>query len=83
MESSTLTSQQARRLVADNVARMRRQRNWRQAQLAKKGGIGQTTISSLEDPQGKSPTLETLIAVANAFGVSPLVLLSNHGGDAS
>lgn len=77
MEASTSTSHPARRLVAENVARLRRQRNWRQAQLAKKAGIGQTTISSLEDPQGKSPTVETLSALAHAFRIPEWHLLTD------
>lgn len=77
MEASTSTSHPARRLVAENVARLRRQRNWRQAQLANKAGIGQTTISSLEDPQGKSPTVETLSALAHAFRIPEWHLLAD------
>lgn len=64
-----------RKHVAENVLRLRKQRGWSQTELASKAGVGQTTVSSVERPEDKSPTLETLEQLAQAFGVPAWTLL--------
>jgi len=66
---------QTRKIVAANVRRLRKQADMNQTVLAQKADLGQTTISSLEQPEGKSPTLDILTAVAGAFGVPVWTLL--------
>lgn len=68
-------SQDVRRMVAKNAMRLRKQDGINQTAMGALAGVGQTTISSLEDPDGKSPTLETLSAVAQACGVAEWALL--------
>lgn len=46
-----------------------------QTDLGRRSGVGQTTVSSVENPEGKSPTLETLAALARALQVPEWTLL--------
>ncbi len=64
-----------RKIVAANVARLRKDRGMNQTELGSRAGVGQTTISSIENPEGKSPTLETLSAIAKALQVPEWTLL--------
>jgi transcriptional regulator with XRE-family HTH domain len=64
-----------RRILASNVRRLRAQRQWSQTQLAVRAGIAQTVISYCEREDGKSPTLDTIEALANAFHVPVWALL--------
>jgi transcriptional regulator with XRE-family HTH domain len=66
---------QTRQLVAANVKRLRQARHMTQTQLGERSGVGQTTVSSVEQPGGKSPTLETLAALAKALDVPEWTLL--------
>lgn len=64
-----------RKIVAANVARLRKDRAMNQTDLGNRAGVGQTTVSSIENPEGKSPTLETLSAIAKALHVPEWTLL--------
>lgn len=64
-----------RKIVAANVKRLRLARNMTQTDLGKRSGAGQTTVSSIENPDGKSPTLETLSLLASALNVPEWTLL--------
>lgn len=64
-----------RKIVAHNIKRLRISKNWNQTELGKRAGVGQTTVSSIENPDGKSPTLEILAALAKAFDVPEWTLL--------
>jgi transcriptional regulator with XRE-family HTH domain len=66
---------ETRQLVAANVKRLRQARHLTQTQLGERSGVGQTTVSSVEQPGGKSPTLETLAALARALDVPEWTLL--------
>ena len=66
---------ETRQLVAANVKRLRQARHLTQTQLGERSGVGQTTVSSVEQPGGKSPTLETLAALAKALDVPEWTLL--------
>ena len=69
-----------RKTVATNVKRLRALRGWTQTDLGTKSGIAQTTISSVERPEDKSPTLDTLSQLAAAFDVPPWTLLVDLDG---
>lgn len=56
-----------RRQIAQVVQRLREQRRWSQKDLADASGVSQRMISDLENPEGPSPRLESLEAVAKAF----------------
>lgn len=46
-------------------------------EVAKSVGIGQSTLSQIEN--GTSPTLDTLIKICNALSIKPSELLSDDG----
>jgi transcriptional regulator with XRE-family HTH domain len=64
-----------RAAIARNVKMLRESISLSQSQLAAKAGIGQTSISNMEQPDGKSPTSDTLDSVAHALRVPPWVLM--------
>lgn len=64
-----------RKLLAANVKRLRLDLGWNQTELGKRSGVGQTTVSSVENGEGKSPTLETISALGRALGVPEWTLL--------
>ena len=61
-------------LVAQNLRAMRLQRKLTLKSLAQEAGISVSYVSMLERGQ-RSPPLDTLEALAEALGVSPLALL--------
>lgn len=64
-----ISNSPARRAIAHNVRRLRLAKGWSQIQLAHKAGVAQTAISYIENPDGKSPSLEMQEAIAAAFGL--------------
>jgi transcriptional regulator with XRE-family HTH domain len=64
-----------RQTVAANVRRLRTALRWSQSTLGHKAGIAQTAVSSVEQPDGKSPQLDTLDALAAALHVPTWTLL--------
>lgn len=64
-----------RKILANNVKRLRMARGMNQMDLGKRAGLGQTTISSIEHPEGKSPSLETIASLANALEIPEWALL--------
>ena len=63
-----------RRLVGENVARVRRQRGLTQEALAEKSGFSQQYLSGLEKGL-RNPTIVTVFEIAQALEVSHLELL--------
>jgi transcriptional regulator with XRE-family HTH domain len=63
-----------RKAFAENLTRLRRQRNWTQAELADASGVGQSHISRLEKGTWE-PRLATIMSLAKALGVQPGELL--------
>lgn len=66
---------QTRSAIAKNVVMLRSRAKLTQTALGKRAGIGQTTVSSIEDPEGKSPTIETIDAIGEALNVPGWMLL--------
>jgi len=74
-EHDFLMDKETRRTLAENVKRLREAEGWAQVKLAQKAGIAQTAVSYVERPDKKSPTLDTICALAGAFGVPAWTLL--------
>jgi transcriptional regulator with XRE-family HTH domain len=66
-----------RKLVGDNVRRIRLGKGITQEQFADASGFSQQYISSLESGR-RNPTVITIFELAQALGVSHLDLLSGH-----
>jgi len=56
-------------MLAKKVKEFRSQKGWSQQKLAEKAGLSFNTITKIEQGIGTSPTLKTLIKLADAFGV--------------
>jgi transcriptional regulator with XRE-family HTH domain len=67
-----------RKAFADNIRALREMAGLSQTGLAKRSGIAQTAISYCEQADGKSPTLETISALAKALRVPAWWLLIDH-----
>jgi transcriptional regulator with XRE-family HTH domain len=63
-----------RRLVGQNVSRIRKKKGWTQERFAEISGFSQQYLSSLEHGH-RNPTVVTLYELATALGVSHLDLL--------
>lgn len=64
--------------VALQVRRLRETRKWSQADLALKMQTKQSVIARLENPDGPSPSLRTLMRAAVAFDVALLCRFISH-----
>lgn len=64
--------------LARNVATLRDAHKWTQSELAKKAGVSQKVVSNMERaPQVRIyPSLETISAVATAFGIPAFALIA-------
>jgi transcriptional regulator with XRE-family HTH domain len=63
-----------RRLVGQNFARIRREKNLTQEQIEERSGFSQQYLSGLEQGR-RNPTVVTIYELAQALGVTPLDLL--------
>jgi transcriptional regulator with XRE-family HTH domain len=63
-----------RRLVGENVRRLRARKGWSQEQLAFESGLHRTYISGVERG-ARNPTVMVLKELADALGASPADLL--------
>lgn len=67
-------SENIKGVIAKNVRLARHIQGLTQSELAKKAGISRATLTQLELGDGNL-TLDNLVAVANAFEISPVLLL--------
>jgi transcriptional regulator with XRE-family HTH domain len=65
-----------RKLVGDNVRRIRNEAGMTQEQLAERSGFTQQYVSDLERGR-RNPTVVSLFELAQALGTTPVKLLSN------
>jgi len=64
-----------RKLVGQNIERIRRLKGLTQEQLADRSGFSQQYLSGLERGR-RNPTVVTLYEIATALGVAPVDLLA-------
>ncbi len=57
-------------MLNQKVKEFRKQKGWTQQKLAEKTGLSFNTITKIEQGIGDSPTLKTLVKLADALGVS-------------
>ncbi|WP_156677986.1 helix-turn-helix domain-containing protein [Sphingomonas profundi] len=65
-----------RKLVGDNVRRVRHEAGLSQEQLAERSGFTQQYISDLERGR-RNPTVVSLFELAQALGTTPVALISS------
>ena len=56
-------------MLAKRLKELRKEHNWTQQKLAEKTSLSFNTITKIEQGIGDSPTLKTLIKLADALGV--------------
>ena len=70
-------------IISRNIAALRNAHGWSQGELAKKAGVSQKVISNLENAEtlGIHPTIHTIALVADALGMSLIVLMTPFDSD--
>ena len=56
-------------MLAKRVKEYRKQKGWTQQKLAEKTGLSFNTVTKIEQGVGDSPTLKTLLKLADALDV--------------
>jgi transcriptional regulator with XRE-family HTH domain len=49
---------------------LRKNKGWSQQKLAEKAGLSYVTITKIEQGRAKEPTIQTMVKLADALGVS-------------
>jgi transcriptional regulator with XRE-family HTH domain len=65
--------------IPGNLRRLMQRRDFQQAELAKRSGLSEATISRILSGEQRNPTAETLRALARALGVGVADLLAEDG----
>ena len=72
-----MATQTSARIVAENLRRLRLDRNWSQEACAEKCGLHRTYIGAVERGE-RNITLATLDTISRALKVSPIELLTEQ-----
>ena len=65
-------------MIGQRIAGLRRDRNWTQLELARRTGLAASTIAAIEqDARRTKPEVDSLVAIARAFGTTLDVLLAD------
>jgi transcriptional regulator with XRE-family HTH domain len=70
-----MSRQDSASIVAENLRRLRLEREWSQEDCAEKCGLHRTYIGAVERGE-RNITLATVDTIAAAFGISPVKLLT-------
>jgi transcriptional regulator with XRE-family HTH domain len=62
--------------ISNNIFKLRKEKKWSQERLAREADIPFTTLTKIENGTTKNPSIETLIKIANALGVTVDILIS-------
>lgn len=65
-----MAKHETRITLAKNLKYLMDRNGWKQVEMAQKAGVSQRSISNLLHPETHSPVLETVEAVAKAFGLN-------------
>jgi len=57
-------------MIAKRLKELRKKSGWSQQKLAEKAGLSYNTITKIEQGAATKPTIQTMIKVADAFGIS-------------
>jgi len=57
-------------MLANRIKELRKKSGWSQQKLAEKAGISYNTITKIEQGAATMPTIQTMIKIADAFGIS-------------
>ena len=65
--------------LKDVLVKLREDRGWSKAEAARQIGMDRTQYLRMENGDPKRPHYETLVKIADAYGIKPLVLLEATG----
>ena len=57
-------------MLAKTLKELRKKAGWSQQKLAEKAGLSYNTITKIEQGAATMPTIQTVVKIADAFGVS-------------
>jgi len=57
-------------MLAKRLKQLRKKIGWSQQKLAEKAGLSYNVITKIEQDVAKKPTIQTMIKLADAFGIS-------------
>ena len=57
-------------MLAKKLKELRKKAGWSQQKLAEKAGLSYNTITKIEQGAATMPTIQTVVKMADAFGVS-------------
>ena len=57
-------------MLSKRIKELRKKSSWSQQKLAEKAGVSYNTITKIEQGAATMPTIQTMIKIADAFGIS-------------
>jgi len=57
-------------MIGKRLKELRKKADWSQQKLAEKAGLSYNVITKIEQGAAKNPNIQTIIKLANAFGIS-------------
>jgi transcriptional regulator with XRE-family HTH domain len=57
-------------MLAKRLKDLRKETGWSQQKLADRAGLSYNAITKIEQGSAKQPTIQTMVKIADAFGVS-------------
>jgi len=57
-------------MIAKRLKELRKKSGWSQQKLAEQAGLSYNTITKIEQGAATMPTIQTIIKIADAFGVT-------------
>ena len=57
-------------MLSKKIKELRNKAGWSQQKLAEKAGVSYNTITKIEQGAATMPTIQTMIKIADAFGIS-------------
>ena len=57
-------------MIAKNIKKLRKEKNWSQQDLAVKAGLSYNAITKIEQGVAEDPRMTTLIKIADAFNIT-------------
>lgn len=67
-------------MLDKRIKSYRKKHNWSQQKLAEKAGLSYNTITKIEQGAAKEPTIQTMIKIADAFGITLDELVGRERG---
>lgn len=66
-------------MIGENLKSFRRKKGWSQQKLAEAAGLSYVTITKIEQGRAKKPTIQSMVKLADALGVTLDELVGRTG----